>query len=67
MRIARKINEQEVDKIKNYLSKGTSIREAARLSGVSFSTAWHVSKGTYDTNKPLKEVFKKESEFFIWN
>lgn len=59
MPISRKISQEKIDKIKEKI-KTNSIRGAALYCGVSFYTAWCVSKGKYDTTEPLqpkKELF----------
>ena len=48
------ITNDKVDEIKRLL-KNYGIRESGRIAGVSFYTAWCVSKGKYDTNQPLQE------------
>lgn len=46
------ITPDKIEKVKELLKHNT-IRGAARYAGVSFYTAWQISKGNYDTPNPL--------------
>lgn len=47
------ITNEQIAEVKQYL-KTDFIREAARKAGVSYTTAWHISKGNYDRDQPLQ-------------
>ena len=50
------VTEEKVKKIKEII-KQTSIQQAAKTVGVSYYTAWCVSKGKYDSDMPLSNIF----------
>jgi hypothetical protein len=56
------ITPEKIEKVKDLLKRNT-IRGAARYAGISFYSAWHISKGTYDSPDPIpvkkKELFSK--------
>lgn len=56
------ITPDKIEKVKDLL-KRNSIRASALYAGVSFYTAWQISKGNYDTPEPIpvkkKELFNK--------
>lgn len=64
----RVIDEQKIREVKARIKSGDSIREAARSCGISYYSAWHINRGTYEKHIPLHEAFKKkgESGMFDW-
>jgi len=52
------ITPDKIEKVKDLL-KRNSIRASALYAGVSYFTAYHISKGTYDSPEPIP-VKKKE-------
>lgn len=66
----KKITPEQVQQVKDRIKRGQSIRAAAMYSGVSYYTAWHINKGTYDTNAPLQpgqsmRCFRHNHKLFI--
>ncbi len=68
MRPLQRISDEKIKEVKKVLTSGVSIRETARLCGVSYYLAWHVRKGSYDRDNYLYEVFKKKEneKYFSW-
>jgi hypothetical protein len=68
MRPLQRISDEKIKEVKRALTSGVSIREAARICGVSYYLAWHVSRGSYDRDSFLYEVFKKKEneKYFSW-
>jgi len=68
MKKFKRVSDQKIIEVKKVLTSGVSIREAARLCRVSYYLAWHVSRGSYDRDNYLYEVFKKKEneKYFSW-
>jgi len=68
MKANKRLPDEKIISAKNALKSGVSIREAARIANISYYSAWHVSKGSYDQDSFLSERFKKKSnsEYFDW-
>ena len=68
MKPLQRVSDQKIMEVKKVLTSGVSIREAARICKVSYYLAWHVSRGSYDRDGYLYEIFnKKENEkYFSW-
>lgn len=64
----RHINDNKVKEVKRLVAQGVGIREAGRLARISYYAAWHIVKGSYDNDKRLADVFKKEDgNYFTWS
>ena len=64
----RHIDDNKVKEVKRLVSQGVGIREAGRLAKISYYAAWHIVKGSYDNDKRLADVFKKEDgKYFTWS
>lgn len=65
----RHITEEKVKEVKDLISKGVGIREAARLAKISYYAAWHIVKGSYDNDKRLCDAFETPDKvrYFSWN
>lgn len=48
------IPSSKINEVKKLLSNKAGLREAARLSGISYYTVWCISKGKYDSDRPLQ-------------
>jgi len=61
------IDEAKVKIVKGHLESGQSIHEAGRMSGVSYYTAWKVSKGWFE-NRRFRESHdeKNDEKLFSW-
>lgn len=68
MKALQRVSDQKIMEVKRVLTSGVSIREAARICKVSYYLAWHVSRGSYDRDGYLYEVFKKKEneKYFSW-
>lgn len=68
MKSNKRIKDESIFEVQKHLSEGKSIREAARLSKVSYYSAWHISKGSYEKEDHLGDYFKKKenTDFFSW-
>ncbi len=65
-RKVRTITPEKVADVKIKL-RNSSVQEAARLSNVSYTTAWHVSKGHYDNQTaPMNGRENNKIVFFNW-
>lgn len=66
-RIKPVIDEEKVKKVKSFLESGVSIHEAGRMSGVSYYTAWKVSKGWFE-NRRFREAQNEtnDEKLFSW-
>jgi len=64
----RVINEDKIKQVKKCLKSGESIQQAARTCGISYYTAWHISKGNYEKKAKLHDAFKKSGSegMFDW-
>lgn len=58
----RSLEPEQVTNVKELIGTGLSLHAVADKAGVSYSTAWHISKGKYDSLVPL--VTKTKTEFF---
>lgn len=68
-RIKPVIDDKKVKKVKEFLRLGDSIHEAARSAGVSYYTAWKVSRGVYDLPKAERRPVsqgQEETGYFSW-
>lgn len=60
------IPHDKITEVKQRISDGShSLRTIARHSGVSFYTVWCVSKGKYDSNKPLQSGRNNDGCMFL--
>jgi len=68
MKPLQRVPDEKIKEVKKVLTSGVSIREAARICGVSYYLAWHVSRGSYDRDSYLYEAFKKKEnqKYFSW-
>ena len=64
----RKIDDSIVKKVKEMVASGTTIREAGRIMRISYYSAWHIVKGSYDNDKRLCDIFQTadKEQFFSW-
>lgn len=64
----RHITEEKVTEIKKMVTRGMTIREAARVAKISYYAAWHIVKGSYDNDKRLCDVFETPDKvkYFSW-
>jgi transposase len=60
MKPLQRVPDEKIKEVKKVLTSGVSIREAARICGVSYYLAWHVSRGSYDRDSYLYEAFKRK-------
>jgi molybdenum-dependent DNA-binding transcriptional regulator ModE len=63
------IDDSKVNRVKEYLKSGDSIHGAARSAGVSYYTAWKVSRGIYDLPKSERQPAtdgQEETGYFSW-
>jgi molybdenum-dependent DNA-binding transcriptional regulator ModE len=64
MRRKGTITDNKVKEVKSLISK-TGLRQAARLTGISYYTVWAISKGKYDSDEPLQQTNKWQNRCFI--
>jgi len=46
--IRKKISDEKIEVVKSRLKTAKSLRAVAMVTGVSYYTVWHISKGSYD-------------------
>jgi hypothetical protein len=66
--LRRNVTEEKVERTKKLIKLGRSLREAAKEVGISYYSAWHIAKGSYDNEIKLDSIFKKEerNNYFTW-
>ena len=65
----RHITEEKVAEVKKMVTQGSTIREASRVAKISYYSAWHIVKGSYDNDRRLCDVFETPDKvrYFSWN